>query len=42
VRGVRLDTQGSFRLHLPRALGARGLVVRLYAPFVDRTVTRRI
>ena len=40
VRSFRLDIEGRFRLQLPRALGSRGLTVRLYAPFVDRQVTR--
>jgi hypothetical protein len=42
VRSFRLDIEGRFRLQLPRALGSRGLTVRLYAPFVDRQVTRRV
>jgi hypothetical protein len=42
IRTFRLDTEGRFRLRLPAVLGSRGLVVRLYAPYVDRSVTRRV
>jgi hypothetical protein len=42
VRRFGLDTEGRFRVRLPGVLGTRHLVVRLYAPFVDRQVTRSI
>lgn len=42
VRTFRLDSTGRFRARLPAVLGSHGLAVRLYAPYVDRSLTRRV